>query len=70
MLKNNEIEIGDKYILKKNHACGFNLWSVIKLGVDVKLKCVGCGHEIVMPRVEFLKRVKKKVTDENEKKSK
>ena len=69
-MQKNNIQVGEKYMLKKNHACGFNLWLVTKIGVDVKLKCSHCDHEITMPRIDFLKKAKKKVTDENEKKSK
>lgn len=66
-MQKNNFQIGEKYILKKNHACGTNLWTIVKLGVDVKLKCNHCNHEITMPRVDFLKKIKKKVDDENEK---
>ena len=45
--------------LKKNHPCGSNKWKVIKIGIDYKLECLGCGHVIIVPRVELKKRVKK-----------
>jgi len=45
--------LGSKVIMKKGHPCGENLWEVIRLGVDIKLKCVNCGRTIMMDRIEF-----------------
>lgn len=66
----NSINIGDEVIMKKPHACGTNKWVITRVGVDIKLKCVNCGHEIMMDRLEFNKKMKKKVseTDAEEKK--
>ena len=50
------LELNDKIIMKKNHACGCDTWEVIRLGVDIKLKCTGCGHEIMMDRLELYKK--------------
>ena len=63
----NKIELNDIIIMKKTHACGDNRWQVIRLGVDIKLKCVGCGHIIMMDRLELYKKLKKKVSDTGEK---
>ncbi len=49
----------DRVILKKPHACGENLWEIVRVGADVKLKCVACGRVIMLDRLEFLKRAKK-----------
>ncbi|NLN97271.1 MAG: DUF951 domain-containing protein [Eubacteriaceae bacterium] len=49
---------GDMVTLKKGHPCGANRWEIIRTGVDFKLKCDGCGHVIMMPRIKFLKQVK------------
>ena len=59
----NNINVGDKYIMKKKHPCGANLWTVIKTGVDIKLKCNNCNREIVIARYDFLKKMKKKVSE-------
>ncbi len=53
--------LGDRVILKKPHACGENLWEIIRVGADVKLKCAACGRVIMLDRLEFLRRVKKLV---------
>lgn len=59
----NNIELNDKIKMKKPHACGCDVWEVIRLGVDIKLKCTGCNHEIMMDRLELYKKMKKKVSE-------
>ena len=54
-------ELGDKVIMKKGHPCGANLWKIVRVGVDIKLKCENCGRLIMIPRVEFNKKLKKVV---------
>ena len=61
-----KINIGDKVTLKKQHACGKNLWEITRLGVDLKMRCLGCNHEIMLSRVDFEKRLKKKVDEKIE----
>ena len=61
---NKEYKLNDNVILKKPHACGTNLWKIIRTGVDIKLKCVNCGHEIMMDRLEFEKKLKKIVGED------
>lgn len=56
--------LGSKVIMKKGHPCGENLWEVIRLGVDIKLKCVNCGRTIMMDRIEFERKLKKVVENE------
>ena len=51
--------LGDKVILKKPHACGENLWEIVRVGADVKLKCTACGRVVMLDRLEFLRRAKK-----------
>ena len=54
--------LGDRVILKKPHACGENLWEIVRVGADVKLKCTSCGRVVMLDRLEFLKRAKKLLT--------
>lgn len=56
--------LGSKVIMKKGHPCGENLWEVIRMGVDIKLKCVGCGRTIMMDRIEFERKIKKVMENE------
>jgi hypothetical protein len=44
---------GDRVRLKKTHPCGSETWEVLRLGTDVKLKCTGCGHLVVLPRAKL-----------------
>ena len=57
-------DVGDLLILKKGHPCGENLWEVIKLGVDIRLKCRKCGHLVIIPRIELNKKIKKIIKGE------
>lgn len=56
----NKLELGDIITMKKSHACGEYKWEVIRLGVDIGLKCTKCGHSIIMDRIELYKKMKKK----------
>ena len=60
----NEYNVGTKVIMKKGHPCGENLWEILRLGVDLKLKCTKCGRTIMMDRIEFEKKLKKVVENE------
>ena len=46
-------------IMKKQHPCGTNRFEVIRLGADIKIKCINCGRCIMLPRIEFNKKLKK-----------
>lgn len=54
-----EIRLGDKVKMRKTHPCGSNEWSVIRIGADIKIKCLGCGRIVMMDRADFVKRRKK-----------
>ena len=45
-----DIQVGDKLILKKQHPCGNSEWEVLRIGADFRLKCEGCGHQIMIAR--------------------
>ena len=62
-------KVSDKLILKKVHPCGENLWEVIKLGADIRLKCNKCGHIVIIPRLELNKRIKKIISEDNNEKN-
>lgn len=52
------INIGDIIIMKKPHPCGSKEFEVLRTGIDYKLKCVGCGHEVMIPRIKAQKNIK------------
>ena len=56
-----EYEIGDIVKTKKQHPCGSKLWELTRVGVDFKLKCLGCEHVIVLEREKALKIITKKI---------
>ena len=43
-------EVGDIEKLKKQHPCGSSEWEIMRVGADFRLKCMGCGHMIMVPR--------------------
>lgn len=45
-----DIQLGDIIKLKKPHPCGSSEWEVIRVGMDFKLKCMGCGHLVMVSR--------------------
>jgi len=61
-------KINDIVIMKKPHACQTNEWQIIRMGVDIKIKCLNCGREIMMDRLEFIKKLKKVIGGNNEEK--
>ena len=52
-------DLGSLLVLKKGHPCGENLWEVVKLGADIRLKCTKCNRLIIIPRVDLNKMIKK-----------
>jgi hypothetical protein len=54
-----DIHVGDILELKKSHPCGSHQWQVLRVGMDFKLRCVGCGHELMIPRAKAEKSVKR-----------
>lgn len=53
-----EINLKDIIKLKKKHPCGSFEWEVMRTGADFRLKCTGCGHQIMMPRTTVEKSIK------------
>ena len=47
--------------MKKQHPCGENRWEIIRLGADIRIKCLGCGQLVMMPRREFNRKIKKTI---------
>lgn len=51
--------LGDIVEMKKPHACQTNEWKIIRMGMDIKIKCMNCQHIVMLPRAEFEKKMKK-----------
>jgi hypothetical protein len=45
-----EYMVGDYVKLKKPHPCGSQTWEILRTGADFRLRCTGCGHQIMVPR--------------------
>ena len=52
--------VGDKIVSKKVHPCGGNVWTIVRVGADFKMKCDTCGRVVMLDRLDFEKIVKKK----------
>lgn len=53
-----DIEVGDVLTMKKEHPCGSRDWQVLRVGMDFKLRCNGCGREMMIPRSKAEKAAK------------
>lgn len=61
-----DVRVGDVLELKKVHPCGSKSWLVLRVGMDFRMKCQGCGHELMLPRSKAEKAIKKILrTEEN-----
>lgn len=61
-----DIRLGDVLEMKKPHPCGSRRFSVLRIGMDFRLKCEGCGHELLAPRHKIEHNVKKILRPESE----
>ena len=61
-----DIQIGDVLIMKKPHTCGENRFTVGRVGMDFRIRCVGCGREVMVPRAKVEKNIKKVLRGETE----
>ena len=53
-----DVRVGDKLIMKKNHPCGSNEFEVLRIGMDFRIRCLGCGREVMGPRSKFEKNIR------------
>lgn len=54
-----DVSVGDKLIMKKCHPCGGSQFLVLRTGVDFRIQCEKCGHEVMAPRAKIEKNIKK-----------
>jgi len=64
-MERKQFELGDIVLMKKVHPCGSSEMEVIRMGMDIRMKCVGCGHSILIPRAKFEKNMRKVVRQNN-----
>ena len=58
-MENKNYELGSIVTMKIAHPCGTNEWEIVRLGADIKIKCLNCGRVVMIPRIEFNKKLKK-----------
>lgn len=61
-----DVRIGDILEMKKQHPCGEKRFAVLRSGMDFKLKCLGCGHEVMVPRAKAEKNIRKIIRDQHD----
>ncbi len=57
-----EYKLGSIVVMKKQHPCGENKWEITRIGADIKIKCLKCGRSIMLPRIDFNKKLKSVVS--------
>ncbi len=58
-MEEKQYDLNDIVEMKKPHPCGANKWKIIRLGMDIRIKCEGCGHSVLIPRKDFVRKMKK-----------
>ncbi|MBR4132186.1 MAG: DUF951 domain-containing protein [Oscillospiraceae bacterium] len=53
-----DVRLGDVLVMKKAHPCGSKEWKVLRTGMDFRLKCLGCGHEVLIVRGKAEKNIR------------
>ena len=53
-----DVKIGDILLMKKNHPCGNKRFEVLRIGMDFRLRCLGCDHEMMLPRLKAEKNIR------------
>ena len=56
-----DIAVGDTILTRKKHPCGASSFEVLRVGMDFKIRCTGCGREVMLPRAKIEKNIKKVV---------
>jgi hypothetical protein len=61
-----KISLGDTLEMKKPHPCGGNLMEVLRLGSDIRIRCLKCAHDVTVARIKLEKNIKKVISSQNE----
>ncbi len=60
--------LGDIVVMKKNHPCGNNKFEIVRVGADIKIRCVNCSRVIMLSRIDFNKGIRKVIGNYEEEK--
>ncbi|SET15171.1 hypothetical protein SAMN05421676_10357 [Salinibacillus kushneri] len=66
MEQKRQFGMNDIVEMKKPHPCGSNQWKIIRMGMDIRIKCEGCNHSVLIPRKKFEKRLKRIISKAEE----
>lgn len=58
-MERKQFQLGDVVQMKKAHPCGTNEMEIIRMGMDIRVRCLGCQHSVLIPRVKFESKMKK-----------
>lgn len=64
-MEEKNFNLNDVVEMKKPHPCGENKWKIIRMGADIRIKCLGCDRSVLIPRSKFVKRLKRVISSEN-----
>ena len=53
-----DVRLQDILVMKKAHPCGSKEWEVLRVGMDFRLKCMGCDHQVMIPRKQVEKNIR------------
>ncbi len=60
-----DVRVGDILEMKKQHPCGEHRFEVLRVGMDFKIRCLGCGREVMAPRKKVEKNIRKIIREDN-----
>ena len=61
-----DLRLYQRVELKKQHPCGSKVWKILRVGMDIKLRCDGCCHELMLPRSKVEKAIKRILPEEEQ----
>ena len=56
-----DFAVGEKVRMKKMHPCGSDMWTILRVGMDFRIKCINCGRSVLVPREKFEKSVRERL---------
>ena len=63
-MQSKQFGLNDIVEMKKPHPCGENRWKIIRMGMDIRIKCIGCDRSVLIPRRTFTKSLKRVIEKE------
>lgn len=58
-----DFSVGEKVRMKKAHPCGSDVWLIVRIGMDFRIKCLQCGRSVMVPRTKFEKSVRERIQE-------